>query len=105
MHSWLDKPGSLNWANREKLSEEINKLEKKIGLLKENLYSLCSAVDQLDTHCKNLLDLKKNHLLTANHIIHLKPLHEEVDILQKAIELICKLQNDFQIEGKIQPKV
>ncbi len=53
--SWLDKPGSLNWANKKKLSQDINSLEKIIASLKEKLFFLLSTVNQLKITVKSYL--------------------------------------------------
>jgi uncharacterized membrane protein YgaE (UPF0421/DUF939 family) len=74
MANWLEKPSSLNWANKKKLAEQIVRLEKNIFTIKETLHSLSSLINEWDSHCKKLLEMSDKKLLTAKHIVEIRPL-------------------------------
>ena len=78
MDNWLNRSGSLNWANRKKLSNQIKALDGNIASLKESLKMLGCLVDHWSEESKALLTLESQHLLTAKHILHLAPLLERV---------------------------
>jgi hypothetical protein len=90
MSSWLDRPSSLNWANKKKLSQDINDLEKYVTSLKEKLFFLLSVVNHLETHSKELSELKSQQRLTAKHIVHLRPLLDQSEDLHKALNALCQ---------------
>jgi hypothetical protein len=93
MVSWLDRPGSLNWANRKKLNNQIKELDENISSLRGTLLALLSLVNHWSYDFKELLELDSKNKLTAKHIIHLKPLIERIKYFQSGLDNlneICK---------------
>lgn len=88
MSSWLEKPGSLNWANKQKLSEHIGRFEKNIGATKDKLTQLLSIVNHWEVHCQELSELSNKQQLTAKHILHLKPFLDQSENFQQLLNAL-----------------
>jgi hypothetical protein len=74
MKHWWDKPGSLNLVNKIKLSQKIHRLMGNVISSKKKLSSLIRVADQLENDSKQFSELKNQDLLTAKHLVHLRPL-------------------------------
>lgn len=105
MSSWLDRPGSLNWANKKRLAEQISKFEATISSTEESLLFLLAHVGDWKNHARNLADLRTQQRLTANHILQLRPLLDQTEAFQKALEVLFAETPLFHNEeNKIVPR-
>lgn len=77
MASWLDRVGSLNFANKKKLSDQINLFDETVSTVEEKLLVLLSYVHDWKTQAKLLLDLQQEERLTATHVVQLRPLMQQ----------------------------
>lgn len=89
MGSWWNKPSSLNWANKKKLSDNIKQLDNNISGAKEDLLALLSIVSYWEGHCKELSEKSNKQQLSAKHIVDIKPLLERSHIFRLAVKKIC----------------
>lgn len=88
MRNWLNSPGSLNWANKRKLTQQIQRLEKTVLSLEERLLLLLSDVSEWKSHAKTLSDLSRRQLLTAKHIVDIRPLLQQSEDFHRVIRML-----------------
>lgn len=91
MEKWLDRPGSLNWANRKKLYKQIKELDQTINSLKDAIFDLLSLVKNWSDNSKKLLELDIKNQLTANHILHLTPLNERIQNFKLGLDKLADI--------------
>lgn len=89
MGSWWNKPSSLNWANKKKLSDNIKQLDNNISRAKEDLLALLSIISYWEGHCKELSEKSNKQQLSTKHIVDIKPLLESSHVFRLAVKRIC----------------
>jgi hypothetical protein len=97
---WRNYPGSLNWANKKKLSANIKQLEKNIQQIKKNLMLLLALTSKWESHCKELTESSGRQQLTAKHLVELKPLLETSVRFHHVLDHLYKEEMDTSGEQK-----